>query len=188
MKLLSSRCNPILTKVNPHSFPNWRISQVLLHQEGTCDCLAAQTPWAGFSRGTFVFRLPLCVFSHAACAYPTDCGVVGDAEAIQLLEDICRCSATYMKNSATVNWSLNTCLAVSVLFSEEKTRFLLCLMEHGVLIHPVGKGLVALTLYHQNSYPNFSFIYFALDIRPKPIFRAEFSKLETEFGKSKKCS
>lgn len=79
-------------------------------------------------------------------------------------------------------------LAVSVLFSEERAGFLLCLMERGVLMHPAGKGLVALILYRQNNYPNFSFTYFVLDIRPEPVFQAGITKLETEFGKNKKYS
>lgn len=49
MKLLSSRCNAVLTEVNGKIPTDFRIGgfhscQVLLHQEGTCDSLAAQTP------------------------------------------------------------------------------------------------------------------------------------------------
>lgn len=106
MRLLSSRSNPVLTKVSGkipidfqvRGFQSWPGPSP---QEGTCNSLAAQTTWARFSRETLVFRLSLCVSSHAACTYPTVYGVVGDAEAIQVFVEVCR-GSTELKRE--LNW------------------------------------------------------------------------------------
>lgn len=48
------------------------------------------------------------------------------------------------------------------------------------------KGLMALILYHWNSYVIFGFTSFVPDIIPEPVFQVQFSKLETECRKNKK--